>query len=187
MKRVLVASGNPIKLEEIRQLIPDLKTLAVELIEIQSPDPGVVVRHKLDQVAALGLANPIIVEDTGLALAAWRGLPGALVKWFVDELGAQSFAEAARAGGATTSAEAVSAVGVTHGGDQRVWVGRLAGNIVDSRGDLGGWTSIFEVAGTRKTLAEMTFEERMNWTMRRAPLESARTWLAGRGQDGFRE
>lgn len=48
------------------------------------------------------------------------------------------------------------------------------------RGELGGWTLIFEVEGTGKTLDEMDLAERMTVTMRGRPLQEARTWLAAR-------
>lgn len=138
------------------------------------------VEHKLDQVARMGLATPVIVEDTGLSVDAWNGLPGALVKWFVEGLGPQRLKEAALSSGTATTATATSAVGVVWGEERETWVGRLGGRLVDSRGGLGGWTPVFEVADTGKTLGEMTFEDRMHWTMRREPLENVRDWLEKR-------
>ncbi|GGW75788.1 non-canonical purine NTP pyrophosphatase [Streptomyces caelestis] len=180
MVRVLLASQNSIKLEEVRAIFPDTEVLDIDLHEVQATDVSVVVRHKLEQVAALGLPHPVVVEDTGLALEAWDGLPGALIKWFVGHLGAQRLKEVALGAGGPARATAVSAVGVVHGGECRVWEGRLDGRIVDARGELGGWTPVFEVADTGQTLAEMSFEDRLRYTMRREPLEHAREWLTRR-------
>ncbi|WP_107069033.1 non-canonical purine NTP pyrophosphatase [Streptomyces sp. 150FB] len=176
MVKVYVASRNPIKLEECLQVFPDAVPFDIELTEIQSPDPEVVVRHKLDQVVGAGLDAPVLVEDTGLAVLHWERLPGALIKWFVEEFSLDRLSEVLRAEG-PDSAVATSAVGVAFRGETRVWCGRTEGRIVPARGDLGGWTPIFEVAGTGRTLGEMSFEERMRHTMRAEPLRLAQAWL----------
>lgn len=177
MSKVLLASRNSIKLEEVRTFFPEVDVLQTDLLEIQSVDVRRVVEHKLEQVAALRLPVPIIVEDTGLAVAAWNGLPGALVKWFVDGMGAQRLKESIH-GPEPISATATSAVGVVFNGEQEIWQGHTEGRLVDCRGQLGGWTPIFEVNGTGRTLGEMSFEERMRWTMRRDPLIAAQMWIS---------
>ncbi|MEU0739297.1 non-canonical purine NTP pyrophosphatase [Streptomyces sp. NPDC006134] len=179
MGGILLASGNPIKIEEVGDVFPEVEVLRTDLLEVQSVDVRCVVEHKLAQVAALGLPVPVLVEDTGLAVDGWNGLPGALVRWFVDGLGAQGLKDAVRCGEPVT-ATATSAVGVVLDGECAIWEGRTEGRLVDGRGSLGGWTSVFEVRGTGRTLAEMTFEERMRWTMRREPLLAARDWIARR-------
>lgn len=179
MNKVLLASRNSIKIEEVRTVFPDIGVLQHELLEIQAVDVRSVVEHKLDQVAALRLPVPVMVEDTGLAVAAWNGLPGALVKWFVDGMGAQRLREAFP-GPEPVTAVATSAVGVVFDGERAIWEGHTEGRLVDSRGQLGGWTPIFEVAGTGRTLGEMDFDTRMRWTMRREPLREARDWISKR-------
>lgn len=154
--------------------------LDVELPEVQSVDPRAVVLDKVEQVAAMGLPDPVIVEDTGLAIEAWNGLPGALVKWFLGRLGPQGLKDAATAGGGSARATATSAVGVAYEGAWQVWEGRLDGRLVDARGPLGGWTPVFEVGETGLTLGEMDFADRMRHTMRREPLEAALAWLEER-------
>ncbi|MFI9503646.1 non-canonical purine NTP pyrophosphatase [Nocardia sp. NPDC052566] len=176
---VLLASRNSIKIEEVRTFFPGIDVLDAELLEVQSVDVVRVVEHKLEQVAALRLPVPVIVEDTGLAVEAWNGLPGALVKWFVDGMGAQRLKESIH-GAEPLAAIATSAVGVVFDGEQEIWAGHTEGRLVDGRGELGGWTPIFEVDGTGLTLGEMNFDQRMRWTMRREPLMAAREWIAKR-------
>ncbi|TQF06667.1 non-canonical purine NTP pyrophosphatase [Kitasatospora acidiphila] len=180
MRRVLLASQNSIKFEEVAHIIPGVERLAVELTEVQATDVRVVVEDKLDQVARLGFEEPVIVEDTGLHLEAWNGLPGALVKWFVTDLGVPRFQEIVAASG-NARARATSAVGVIWGRERCSWTGDLDGRIVEGRGDLGGWTPMFEVADTGRTLAELPLADRLLWTMRREPLQHALKWLAERG------
>lgn len=175
-----MASRNATKLAEIKDAIPSAEPIEVELSEVQSTDPRIVVEHKLDQVARMGFTDPVLVEDTGLSFEAWEDLPGALVKWFVARLGAQRLKEAAVAENTPTGAVASCAVGIHFTGERAVWEGHVNGRLVDARGGLGGWTPIFEVADTGLTLGEMTFADRMRWTMRARPLASAREWLEQR-------
>lgn len=174
-----LASRNALKIEETRAVFPDLVSVDVNLLEVQNVDPRVVVGHKLDQVAALGLPHAVLVEDTGLALSVWRGLPGALVAWFVDGLGPAGIWEVV-APLADHAAVATSALGVVHGGERAIWTGSTAGRIVAPRGPERGWTSVFEVDGTGSTLGEMSVAQRHAVTMRRGPLLECRAWLAGR-------
>ena len=39
--------------------------------------------------------EPVLVDDTGLAVHAWNGLPGALVAWFIDTVGPQGILDMA--------------------------------------------------------------------------------------------
>lgn len=177
MRNILFASTNPIKLGEAKQIIPEIQGVRVDMHEIQSLTPEAVVRNKLEQVIKLSWDDPVIVEDTGLEIDSWNSLPGALVKWFVDGMGAQEIAHITALKGEDRGADAVSSVGVAYKGEVQVWTDRIRGKIVAPRGKLGGWTPIFEVEGSGKTLAEMSFPERMSVTMRRRPLEKASAWL----------
>src|SRR5262245_41290195 len=102
--------------------------------EIQSVTPEVVVRNKLEQVIEFAWDDPVIVEDTGLEIDSWNSLPGALVKWFVDGMGAREIAHITALKGDIRGADAVSSVGVAYKGEVRVWSDRIRGEIVAPRG-----------------------------------------------------
>ncbi|WP_097922394.1 non-canonical purine NTP pyrophosphatase [Streptomyces sp. wa1063] len=173
---VRLASRNAIKFDETQGVFPDVSRLSLDLTEIQDTDPRVVVQHKLDQVAALNLDHPVIVEDTALGFHSWNGLPGALIAWFVEKLGPEGIWDLVAAA-EDRRAIAVSAVGIVHHGQQATWHDSTEGLLVAPRGPAAGWTSIFEVARTGQTLAEMSRATRHQVTMRRAPLVKAREWL----------
>ncbi|MBI4133281.1 hypothetical protein HY478_01575 [Candidatus Uhrbacteria bacterium] len=55
----------------------------VVLLEPQGISVEDIVRVKArDAYGKVG--EPVLVEDTGLAFLAWNGLPGALIKWFLE-------------------------------------------------------------------------------------------------------
>lgn len=178
-----LASRNVIKIEETRAVFPHLVPVDVHLLEVQDVDPRVVVDHKIEQVAALDLPYPILVEDTGLAFAAWRGMPGALVAWFVDSLGPAGIWDVV-APLENHTAVATSALGVVHRGERALWSDSILGRVVAPRGPTAGWTSVFEVEGTKLTLAEMSVTDRLAVTMRRQPLQRCRAWLDARTPSG---
>ena len=137
---------------------------ALEIPEIQSLDFAAVVTAKaLAAVAELGV--PVLVEDSGLSLPAWKGYPGPLTKYAVGAVGEAGFARLAHAWG-DPRAEAVSNLGLAWPGaspaDVVVAEGRVAGTLApEPRGANGfGWDVIFIPAGETRTFAEMTVEEK---------------------------
>lgn len=171
------ATSNKLKLQEAAVIIPEIVPLTIHIPELQEIDVAKVVAEKLLIVAQAGIDHTVIVEDTGLYLDTWNGLPGALIRWFIDTMGTRRLAEIALAADNVVVARAVSAVGVWHAGQSAVFTGSTTGKIVMPRGEEMGWNSIFFYPELGKTFGEMTFEERLSVSMRRAPLIEARAWV----------
>ena len=63
-----------------------LEQIEIDLEEIQDIEVEKVVEHKaLEAYEKVG--KPVIVEDTGLYIEAWKGFPGALAKWVDKTIG----------------------------------------------------------------------------------------------------
>src|ERR1700682_291438 len=60
------------------------------LPEPQALDPGEIVETKARAAHAI-LQRPVIVEDSGLSIGAWEGVPGALIKWLERSAGVAAF------------------------------------------------------------------------------------------------
>jgi non-canonical purine NTP pyrophosphatase (RdgB/HAM1 family) len=113
-----------------------------------------------------------LIEDTGLYIAAWDGLPGALVKWFVQRVGVQGICQMLQAFTDRRAwAESILAV---HDGQLRTYRGRIEGSIaVEPAGDAGfGWDPIFIPLGAEKTFGEMAPAEKDQYSMRRLAFEA---------------
>lgn len=85
-------TGNAKKFAEAKMVLPDLEQLDIDLPEIQSLDPQEILRYKLDAAiksspTLLSQGGSIVVEDTSLVFDAWNGLPGPLIKWYLDSVG----------------------------------------------------------------------------------------------------
>ena len=85
-------TSNPDKLAEARRLAgPRLEGVELDLPEIQSLDMSTVLREKFNE-AWRRLKRPLVVEESGLELAALGGFPGPLVKWMLQAAGAERIA-----------------------------------------------------------------------------------------------
>src|SRR6058998_1131108 len=137
------------KLAEVERILGrSLAQAAVPLEEIQAIDLEPVVSHKARQAYA-HLGRPVLVEDTGLDFAAWNGLPGALIKWFLATLGTEGICRLLR-GETNRAATATTLFGYYDGTVYRVFSGAVSGAVPEApRGANGfGWDAIFQPLGS---------------------------------------
>src|SRR5438270_10339025 len=89
MQTIYLVTGNNHKLEEYGRLLPTdfpIEAVALDLDEIQSFDPKVIVEDKARR-AYEKLGKPVIVEDVSAGLEGLHGLPGPFIKYFEQQLG----------------------------------------------------------------------------------------------------
>ena len=178
---LLLATGNEHKARELAQLLArPVPRINLELPEIQAVAVEDVIEAKAREAYRL-VGKPVLVEDTGLALAAWNGLPGALVRWFLDRVGNDGLCQMLQ-GYADRTAHAESCIGYFDGVDCFVFRGVVTGHIVRiPRGSGGfGWDPIFVPDGWDKTFAEMT-QEKNFVSMRRLAVDQLKAFLEEHG------
>ena len=156
----LFVTSNPNKAREAAEILgAKLENVALNLPEPQTLDLAQVAVAKADAAREpLGAPDrPIIVEDSGLVVEAWNGLPGALTKWFLQSIGNEGLLRMLSAY-EDRSARAVCAVAVAApDGSTRTFVGGVEGDIaLEPRGSRGfGWDPIFVPKGYTQTYAEL--------------------------------
>jgi len=155
-------SGNQNKIDYlVKTLGLTLEHQKIELDEIQSADPKVVIAHKVRQAYDI-IQRPVLVEDTSLSFNALDSLPGPFVKFFVDaENGLENMCRMLD-GFEDRSAYGSVIYGYFDGNEVRYFEGRLNGTIaIHPRGSGGyGWDQIFEPEGYGgRTRAELSPEE----------------------------
>lgn len=163
------------KLAEVERLLGRRVTRAsLPLEEIQAIALEPVVLHKARHAYAR-VQHPILVEETGLAFAAWNGLPGALVKWFLASLGTDGLCRLLH-GEANRAATASTLFAYYDGTLMRLYPGTVTGNVPPlPRGSGGfGWDAIFQPFDSEHTFAEMSPPEKDRFSMRRLALEQLR-------------
>lgn len=176
MKLVFI-TGNKGKFDEASKIIIDLEQKDIDLVEIQSLDPKVIIQAKLEE-AKKNLGGNIVVEDGGLYIESLNGLPGPLIKWFMkalDNEGLYKITESFE----NKKAEAKVIIGVRfENGTVEFFEGSISGTIVSPRGENGfGWDKIFQPDGFNKTFAEMTLEEKNEISMRKVAFQKLKDYL----------
>ena len=171
-------SSNAGKKQEFQKALPYLLKLHhIELEEIQTVDLEALVLHKLKQARHF-IKDNILVEDTSLIFEAWGQLPGAFMKFFLQEIPMKAFYEILQAQG-NFFAQAVCVVGFFHEGESLIFKGEVDGQIVLPRGINGfGWDSIFQPQGASQTFAEMEVDEKQKYSMRQMALEQLTCYLS---------
>lgn len=174
---IFFITGNKDKLREIQALISDVQGVDMDLTEIQEIDAHKIIAAKLAE-AQRYQSGPFIVEDTSLYIDAMNGLPGPLVKWFlkaVGVLGIYKLTETFERAKAT--ARTIIGYADTEG-NILFFEGAISGTIVSPRGENGfGWDAIFQPERSSQTFAEMTAEEKNQFSMRRIAAEALRRHL----------
>ncbi len=172
MEPPIFVTGRAEKAREAERLGFRLERRDLDLVELQALDPADVVEAKAREAYAK-LARPVVVEDSGLAIRAWNGFPGALVKWLEKSAGLEAMARMLDRF-PDRSATATCAVACFDG--ERVVFGRgeIRGAIADSpRGEGGfGWDALFIPEGSDLTFAEMSGEEKDRVSHRRRAWEA---------------
>lgn len=167
MEEITLITGNEAKADEFSRLLGmTVLHQKLSLPEPQETDVAVVAKAKAE--AAFETINqPLFVDDTGLYINAWGELPGALIVWFLDNVGNEGLVKML-AGWSDRSARVVTALGYCDHNGSQVFVGEVAGNIAEKpKGDNGfGYDAIFIPDGQNKTFAEMDAIEKDQYSMR---------------------
>ncbi len=165
------ATGNTNKLREVNQILElELKQIKVDLIEPQGLNLDEIIKIKAHD-AFRKTGKMVLIEDTSLEFEAWNGLPGPLIKWFLESVGNEGILRML-ANELNRRAVAKTALAFFDGHKSHVFIGQLQGKITKQlRGKKGfGWDPIFIPEGFTKTFAEMTPEEKNSISMRRKAL-----------------
>lgn len=164
---VVFVTSRAEKAREAERLGFEVERLDLDLPEPQGLDPAAIVEAKA-RAAYAALARPVLVEDSGLALRAWSGFPGALVKWLEKSAGVAAIPRMLGAF-SDRAATATCAIAYCDGAEVVAARGETAGTIAsEPRGAGGfGWDTIFVPEGDRRTFAEMTPEEKDRVSHRR--------------------
>jgi XTP/dITP diphosphohydrolase len=167
MQYINFATTNQNKIKEASHILGiAINSLEIDLLEPQSLDvTEVSIIKAKDAFSKTQL--PVIVEDTGLAINSLNGLPGALIKWFIDTIGNDGIIRILSTY-TDRKAYAITSVAFCDGGKVKVYTGQISGCIsLEPRGENGfGWDKIFIPDGSSLTFAEMSQEEKNNFSMR---------------------
>ena len=184
-----VATTNRNKLDEFRRILPDVEIvgLRLDIEEIQSLDPYKVAARKAIEAYKANDYNPILVEETSLALRGLGGRPGTYIKDFCEEAEMRRMIAESWLKGRDRAARATVLIAVFDGAEVQIREGVTAGTIAETlRGGNGfGWDDMFIPEGETRTFAEMGDGEKDCHNMRRKALMALRQRPFELGQGVF--
>jgi XTP/dITP diphosphohydrolase len=153
--RLILVTTRAEKAEEARRMGFAVEQQALDLPEPQALDPAPIAEAKA-RAAYERLSCPVLVEDSGLAVAAWGGFPGALVKWMEESVGLEGMARMLDSF-PDRSATAVCVVASFDGRRLVAARGESRGSIAPTpRGSRGfGWDRLFVPEEGARTFAEL--------------------------------
>ncbi len=176
-KQIIFITGNKGKLEEAQSIIPQIIGREIELPELQEIDAQKIIEAKLKEAYAHHKGE-YIVEDTSLYFEALNGLPGPLIKWFLQALGDNGLAGLLE-NYKNKKAVARTLIGyISDNGETKYFSGEIKGKIVSPVGDNGfGWDKIFIPENYNKTFGQLPKDEKNKISMRKIALEKLAEYL----------
>lgn len=179
--KVLFVTGNKNKMREFERILNNIKMeqLQLDIPEIQSIEVEEVVKFKAEY-AYKKVNLPVIVEDSGLYIETWNGLPGALIKWFESAVKSDGLCRMMK-NEVDRSATAKCCIDF-YDGKHNIFLGAIDGKISDKpKGENGfGWDNIFIPQKYRKTFAEMSSKEKDGVSHRKIALDKLAVFLANK-------
>jgi len=176
MGKLYFITGNSGKLNEAKNVMSNLEQIDLDLPEIQEIDARRIIEAKLDE-ALKHNDGEFIVEDTSVYIDCLGGLPGPLIKWFLETLKIEGISELVGKYD-DKKASAKTIVGYSDGERTMFFEGVVEGEIVAPRGKNGfGWDKMFLPGGSNKTFGEMTLEEKEKFSMRKIALLKLKDYL----------
>jgi len=168
METLYLITSNQGKVREFKRFLPNIEHLAIDLPEVQSLDPKVVIADKL-AVARQKYDGAFIVEDTSLYLDGLNGFPGPLIKWLTQAVGNEGVYKLTQKIN-DSGAVAKTVIGYADPkGEVHYFEGELRGTIVapvSMAGEGFGWDEIFKPEGLSETFAEMGEDYKKDFSMR---------------------
>ncbi|MGV8172277.1 MAG: non-canonical purine NTP pyrophosphatase [Candidatus Woesearchaeota archaeon] len=173
-------TGSDNKFREVSQIIPHIKQLKMDLEEIQEIDAKKIIEHKLLEAKKIHKDNvSFIVEDTSLYLDCMKGLPGPLIKWFLQTIGNDGLYELT-VKLKNNKAEARTLIGYYSKNKIKYFQGIIKGRIVSPRHTDFGWDAIFIPDGYNKVMGEMGIDEKNSISMRGQAIQRLKEHLIKR-------
>jgi len=180
MNQLIFVTKNKNKLADAQKLLPDyeIENVKFDVPEIQSLDPKEIAQEKL-RIAYEKLQKPCFVMDTSLSFECLNGFPGPFIKfWYEESVGAEKTCKIANLFN-EHGCEFKTILGYFDGQEAHFFEEIVKGALpTEPRGTFGyTWDNIFMPAGETRTFAEMTFEEKHQYSPQAKLFQRLREFL----------
>jgi non-canonical purine NTP pyrophosphatase (RdgB/HAM1 family) len=172
-------TSNMHKVKQVQKYLDyPVEHINLDLTEIQSLDPMIIVEHKAKE-AYQHVKKPVLVEDTSLIFNSLGKLPGPFIKWFLQEIGNEGMCKMLD-DYKDRSAIAWILFAYYDGTSMHIFDIKQNGTIADhprEGGNAIGWNRIFIPDGETKTLAEMNEDDKDRTSLRKRALIKLKKFL----------
>lgn len=173
-------TGNKHKFKEVKELLKPIriKRLDIDLTEIQSIEPKVIISYKLKQ-AFKHHSGPFIIEDSSLVVEAFGNkLPGPFIKYFNIHLGPKNLAKIAIKMRKQKAKALVLLALAKNPSEVLLFKGFITGKIVSPKGEYGfGYDPIFKPTGSKLTLGQMKLHNNFLHSARAKAVKKLKKYL----------
>lgn len=179
LSKITLVSGNKNKAQEVERILQiPIKTLNLDIDEIQTMDQEKLTLHKLNEAFKV-VKSPVLVDDVSFEVEVWNGFPGPFIKFLLESKNDPSLMLKMLGDEKNRKAIGRLAIGFHDGKTPRVFYGEVHGNITkEARGDNGfGWDRVFIPEGKKQTFAEMEPELKDSVSHRRKALDKFKDFL----------
>lgn len=180
-REIVFVTSNMNKLRECAAVLREFNVVnhKIDIPEFQG-EPEFVLMEKAE-FAAKRLKEPCFVDDTSLCFEAWNGLPGPYIKDFLAKIGVDRI-PLLLSGFNNKRATMICYIGYCEPGKKPVaFHGVTEGKIVKPREDRNfGFDPIFQPNGSKKTQAEMAWDEKKKVSARTKALKKMSKYLKGK-------
>jgi len=181
MKKLLIATGNKGKVQELEDILRiPLEIASIEIDEVQSMDLEYVSRRKTEEAYKI-LKRPVITDDVGVFIEAWNQFPGPFVKYANEIMGLKKILDILK-NEKNRNVIVRSAVSYHDGKKIHTFIGEVKGTIaLEERGTDGwGFDPIIIPSGKTQTYAEMGFKNKNKLSHRRKAFDKLKEFLDGK-------
>jgi len=169
-------TGNKGKFEQAKSILPEIKRIELDIAEIQELDTKKIIEAKLNEISKVNNGR-FFCEDVSLEIEGLKGLPGPLIRWFLDTVKTAGIAKMAEDSGNTKAIGRIT-LGYNDNGKIVFFESTMRGKVVSPRGENGfGWDKLFQPEGCEKTLGEMEMAEKNQYSMRKKVLIKLKDYI----------
>ena len=180
---LLFATGNRHKFDEVSKVLAEfgieLGQEKMDLVEIPSDSLEEIALHKAKQAFAK-LKQPLIAEDTGFFMEAYKGFPGTNPKWVVERIGLEGILKLASGKSRKGYFQTVICF-IESPESYRFFEGKMHGKlskkIINPNADTMPYNKIFIPDGDKRVLAEMSEKEKLSFLQRTIATRKLGKWL----------